>query len=821
MEAVTKRFFTEYADVFGHAEESVKGVPKGEARRLYTQRLMNRLMFLYFIQRKGWLTFGGDKRYLRALFQAATEAKEDFLNDRLYWTFFAGLNTPNEDKALHAHVDLKERRGEVPFLNGGLFDLEDEYDVREKVKIPNKSFAAIFELFERYNFTVTESTPLDVEVAVDPEMLGKVFEELVTGRHETGSYYTPRPIVAFMCTEALKHYLNQTVSDEAAVARFVDEGDPSALSDPEAVLNALRSVKVCDPACGSGAYLLGMMQELLRLREALFATKGLDAPNVYKRKLEIIQNNLYGVDIDLFAVNIAKLRLWLSLAVDFEGATPPPLPKLDFKIECGDSLMAPDPQEIPDLFRQLLVKSADRLAQLKGEYLSTYGAKKKKLAQQIKSEESKLLESLDERTGTSFVDWRVAFAEVFKSGGFDIVLANPPYVRHELIKEFKSKLKENFLAVYSGTADLYVFFYARAIQLLRGGGTVAFISSNKWFRADYGTKLREHVAKTCGVRSITDFKDLPVFQPAIAYAMVFIALKGAVGSEFLFTEPPDLAPPYPHVLAVVARYGLHLAAGALSRPIWAFGPSQSASFRDGTHREAVISLRDYTRSRVYRGLTTGFNEAFVLDRDTRARLITLNKRNAEIIKPLALGRDVTRWAIHSEDRWLIVTPIGVDMRRYPEILDHLRQWERELRKRYDQGRHWWELRACDYYNGFEKQKIVSTKVSIRPTFALETEKRYLGNTAYFFPVQSDARFLLGILNSAAFFAYAKQVFVEKQNRWYEVQPKGLEAFPIASASPSERQAIEQLVDKCIAARGSDCEAWEREIDERVAALYGL
>src|SRR5207244_4636592 len=138
----------------------------------------------------------------------------------------------------------------------------------------------------------------------------------VTGRHETGSYYTPRPIVAFMCRESLKHYLAQVVPEEAAVAHFVDDNDPTAIPDAEAVLDALKAVKVCDPACGSGAYLLGMMQELLRLREALFATKGLDAVTVYRRKLEIIQNNLYGVDIDLFAVNIEKLPLWLRLAVD-------------------------------------------------------------------------------------------------------------------------------------------------------------------------------------------------------------------------------------------------------------------------------------------------------------------------------------------------------------------------------------------------------------------------------------------------------------------------------------------------------------------------
>ncbi len=270
VEAVTKRFFVEYRAVFEKVEAGVKGVPNREVRRLYTQRLFNRLMFLYFIQRKGWLSFRGDTNYLRALFNTALVNKEDFLNDRLYWTFFYGLNTAGEDYAVHSDAKLKERRGEVPFLNGGLFDLEDDYDVREKVRIPNNAFAAVIDLFERYNFTVTESTPLDVEVAVDPEMLGKVFEELVTGRHETGSYYTPRPIVSFMCREALKHYLAQVVSDESAVARFVDEGDPTKLPDPEAVLNALRAVKVCDPACGSGAYLLGMMQELLRTARDAF-----------------------------------------------------------------------------------------------------------------------------------------------------------------------------------------------------------------------------------------------------------------------------------------------------------------------------------------------------------------------------------------------------------------------------------------------------------------------------------------------------------------------------------------------------------------------
>ncbi len=184
-----------------------------------------------------------------------------------------------------------------------------------------------------------------------------------------------------MCRQALKGYLRAALPTEAAAAieKFVDEHDPAGLRDPEAVLEALRAVKVVDLACGSGAYLLGMLHELLELRACLFATRRIDALSVYQRKLEIIQNNLYGVDIDPFAVNIARLRLWLSLAVDFEGDSPPPLPNLDFKIEVGDSLTAPDPPEgcSQIWFRQ---QQIEEFMQAKADYLMAHGEEKLALA---------------------------------------------------------------------------------------------------------------------------------------------------------------------------------------------------------------------------------------------------------------------------------------------------------------------------------------------------------------------------------------------------------------------------------------------------------
>lgn len=488
VEEVTQKFFTEYQRVFQQVESAIDRIPesKKEQRRLYTQRLFNRLMFLRFIEKKKWLTYNGDHDYLRALFNAANEANENFLNKRLYWAFFTGLGAAGD---LPDHfAAIEERRGKVPFLNGGLFEMQ-EYDKRHAVHIPNTEFDKILNLFERYNFTVTESTPLDIEVAVDPEMLGKVFEELVTGRHDTGSYYTPRPVVSFMCRESLKICLrNKTDETPECLQAFVDDGDATEIRDPEKVLQVLQTLRICDPACGSGAYLLGMMNELLRLRETLFQSNQIGPRTIYQRKLDIIRENLYGVDNDEFAVNIAMLRLWLSLAVDYEGNKPEPLPNLDYKVTVGDSVTGPAP-EPPD--GQL--RSEDSLIQQIQEHTANYQVtytdpEKRQLRETI----AELKRSLQGWSANEdeFI-WQVEFSKVFQEDGFDIIIGNPPYVRHEKIIPIKPILERQFAEVYTSTADLYVYFYKRGTELLRLGGVLTYISSNTFLHAKYGQKLRE------------------------------------------------------------------------------------------------------------------------------------------------------------------------------------------------------------------------------------------------------------------------------------------------------------------------------------------
>lgn len=513
VEAVTNKFFDDYKQVFELVEAEVRGTVRiEEDARLYTQRLFNRLMFLYFIQKKGWLEFEGEKNYLRALLNKAESEGGNFLRERLYYAFFWGMSNVGEARETHTLETLIEKRGHVPYLNGGLFDIEDEYDSdRDKVKISNGAFVRIFDLFERYNFTIEESTPLNVQVAVDPEMLGKVFEELVTGREsrqDAGRYYTPRNIVSFMCREALKKHLG-------GYEALIDERKADAVNVPEAndLLSKIDKLRVVDPACGSGAYLLGMLHELHALIN-LLQTRGdqATARDDYKSKLNIIERNLYGVDRDNLAVQIARFRLWLSLVIEYDDQIGidelPTLPNLDFKIECGDSLTAPNPEKVKlGSFRTELI---NQYREAKSKFLSAHGNEKGQLRNEIKQLGEKIRNEaafwLYGNVTFEGFDWAIEFAEVFDKGGFDVVLANPPY---------GATVADNVRDLYfdrrtegAQSKDTYGLFIARGLQLLRDGGQLCFIVSDTWRTIKTHKPLRRRLVEKTTVWHVLD---LPVW----------------------------------------------------------------------------------------------------------------------------------------------------------------------------------------------------------------------------------------------------------------------------------------------------------------------
>ena len=762
---------------------------------------------------------------------------EDFLNDRLFWAFFHGLGTAADlphDSAEVAEV-IKERRGEVPFLNGGLFEMQD-YDNRNAIHIPNDAFAEILKLFERYNFTVTESTPIDIEVAVDPEMLGKVFEELVTGRHDTGSYYTPRPVVSFMCRESLKICLhNKTDETPECLQAFIDDGDATEIRNPEKVLHVLQTLRICDPACGSGAYLLGMMGELLRLRDALFQSKKVDPKSTYQRKLDIIQKNLYGVDKDEFAVNIAMLRLWLSLAVDYEDDTPEPLPNLDYKVAAGDSLTGPAPEQI-----SLASRLIDQIQEHQAAYLVTHTDTEK---QRLREAIAELKESLQEWqvSDDEFV-WQVEFPEVFQEGGFDIVIGNPPYVDQRRIRTLKPTLKKQFPEVYTGTADLYVYFYKRGIELLCSGGILTYISSNTFLRVEFGKKLRVFFTDKICLHRLLDFGSVPVFKATVD-TCIFLGENTAPNGEAFFAATFREKADIPRLSEAFEQQAFSMYACDFSPDGWVLTSPETHNLLNKL-QQVGTPLGEYVNGNFYRGLTTGCNDAFVISKSVRQRLIAEDASVKKLIKSSLRGRTLKdgKWKLSLVDEYMIVIESSTNKEwpwseatndseaeqifanTYPVIYQHLVGYRDKLITRDDQGRFYWELRSCAYYAEFEKPKIIYPHFAKSLYVYYDPAKVYGVNTIYFIP--TDDISILAILGSKLFDWYARWKFQTLQDPWAGgsllFKKVSMEEVPIADRTAAQKAELSRLVEQILADPQSDgVRDIEQEIDELVYQLYGL
>ena len=747
---VTREFFAEYKRIFDAAEASVSGfqdTDEGrEERRSFVQTLFNRLMFVYFLQRKGWLTFKGDKDYLNVLWRdyQADPDGANFFAQRLDPLFFAGLNNPQSRDLNDNNIVLRSLIGQVPFLNGGLFEQTD-LD-RRGVNVPDSAIEQVLGgLFDRFNFTVMESTPFDIEVAVDPEMLGKVFEEMVTGRHESGAYYTPRPVVSFMCREALKGYLEgqDTGLDAGAIAQFVDLHDPSGLTLAAArrISEALDEVKVVDPACGSGAYLLGMMQELVELQATLYSEQLKATPrDLYELKLHIIQRNLYGVDIDKFAVNIAMLRMWLSLAIDYEGDRPEPLPNLDLKVVRGDSLLGPDPGagvevqgalgQDPEQFR--------RLGQLKAEYMrASLGPDKERLKAAIQQTEAGIREALGVvGAAEDMVDWRVEFAEVFAQGrGFDIAIANPPYVRQENIGLNKSVLAKQYADAVTARSDLYCYFYARALQLLCEGGMHVFVCSNSWLDVGYESKLQEYLLHNGHIRSVYESAVERQFSTADINTIISLIHKGqptgAKETRFISLRwqfEKSLANPELRREISLTRDAL-LAAGTRGGKYQ--GDKWGGKYLrapDIYHHilekcaDRLVRLGDIATVRF--GLKTGANGFFCLTSDLirhrdiepefcRPVMTTPHESRCIAIDPIRLPR---RLFVCHKDKEELRGTAALDYIRWGEAQGyHTRSSVRSRKRWYDLGE--WE----DVYLGMNKLVDVTARTYLAPNGALFTD----------------------------------------------------------------------------------------------------
>ena len=525
--------------------------------RDYVKKMMGRITFLHFLQRKGWMC--GDLNYMQNMFENSLY-KNDYLDSVLEPLFFGILNTkPAEREALFADYDwdksLLNEWKDIPYLNGGLFerDKEDEPESR----FPADHFKRLFQFFSEYNFTIDENDPNDAEVGVDPEMLGKIFENLLEDNKDKGAFYTPKEIVRYMCQESLIAYLETNTSvAKDKIRQFVLSPEEGVKDIPEnkkpKLLTALENVKICDPAIGSGAFPMGLLNELLLCREVLSG----DHYDRAEIKKSIIQNNIYGVDIEKGAVDIARLRFWLSIVVDEE--TPSPLPNLDYKIMQGNSLIESfmgvdlskltyekeykkDKGEISlfDNEKNRLQKTVSHL--LFSYYCCSDHDRKMTLQQEISDTINKQLEAqaydstiLDKlktinlAENSNFFLWHTWFSDVFNRDdkeGFDIVIGNPPYVSAvNMARTDEEKLlyKQSYPEA-TGAYDMYVLFLLLGAKL--SSNIYCWIIPNKLLVADYAKKTLHKLKAECGLEKTIDVSVYDVFKNASVYPIIVLGNK--------------------------------------------------------------------------------------------------------------------------------------------------------------------------------------------------------------------------------------------------------------------------------------------------------
>ena len=598
-----------------------------------------------------------------------------------------------------------------------------------------------------------------------------------------------------------------------------------SVADARKIAAALERVTVVDPACGSGAYLLGMMQELVDLQTTLFNV-GVDAKSIYDLKLEIIRRNLYGADIDGFAVNIALLRLWLSLVIEYEGDRPEPLPNLEFKIARGDSLLAPnpDPQQYGDLFGDF-IRQLD-LGRLKAEHMrTTEQVEKDRLKVDIEDGRRQIREMLGDAAGDDVIDWRVEFAEVMGTGGFDIVIANPPYIQLQRDQGRLGQLyKDVGYSTFIRSGDIYQLFYERGCQMLNPStGLLAYITSNSWLKAEYGKRTRRYFSEHHSPLTLLELgKD--VFESAIVDSNVVLVRSGRKATEPPVFEAVDVErmdednfPPPKH------RWGQVRVDGELP---WSILSQTEQGIIDKMRRVGT-PLKEWDIA-IYRGITTGLNDAFIIDNQTKEALVAEDPRSAHILKPVLRGRDIERYRAKWAGMWLIDTHNGydgvppVEVGDYPAIRAYLNEYSGRLANRYDKGRTPYNLRNCAYHAEFTKEKLFWIDLTEQGRFAYDASEVFCVNSAYMMTGDS-IKYLCAVLNSDLTTWFMRNSALNSgmgTTRWVRFT---VERIPVPIIDAVQERPFTRLVDEILQVRdaGADTTDLEADIDWLVCDLYGL
>jgi hypothetical protein len=780
---LTGDYYRDYADLRRKTFEELcrhnPDVPPAELLAA-TQKILDRVLFVSFCEDRGLLP-------AESITQAYHHA--DPYNPRPVWDNFRGL---------FRAVNEGNKQLGIERYNGGLF-ADDA--LLERLKVPDEVCRGLDRLAAYYYGLPTTGDDVAEGPArlIDVEILGHIFEQSITDleqlrhaieggsaateaqaapskRKREGAFYTPSFITRYIVTATLGPVLNERFDallkrqreETSAKSRKVLE-DPSAYDVAtlkpvqkktlegfwEAWLADLATLRIVDPACGSGAFLIEAFEQLYaayrQAQDRLTELRGLTLFDIDK---QILQNNLYGVDLNSEAVEICRLSLWIKTAQLGKVLT-----SLDHNVRVGNSVIAD-----PTVHAQAL-------------------------------------------------DWRAAFPEVFAAGGFDVVMGNPPYVRQEWIAPYKLYLEQHYRS-YDGTADLYVYFYELGVNLLKPGGRLSFIVTNKWMKAGYGEPLRRFFAEFAWVEAVVDFGHAKqIFEDADVFPSILVARKPTV----------DVPPATARVCAIpreqlrvedlsrqIEAEGFAVPRNRLGAGAWTLEPPGVMALMEKIRRVG-LPLKEYAGAVPLMGIKTGFNEAFLLDTATKERLVAADPKSADLFRPYLRGQDINRWGPEWSGLWMLALKSSgnhpwpwanagdraeaIFAATYPAIHTHLNQYHEVLIKRQDQGEHWWELRACAYWAKFDRPKVMYQDITWEPCFCLDTKGTLSNNTVYF--LSTDDRWALAALNSPAAWSFAWRNAQHGKDEALRYFTAFMEGFPVPQPTDELRKQADVLVQRLI------------------------
>lgn len=891
IETVTKEFFEKYKALYQSLKDSLDkhiekdSITKTEFDRKhvktddFAKRLLGQIVFLYFLQKKGWLgvekgqDWGtGPKDFLQKLFRREIVEYGNFFNDVLEHLFYDALATERQTQD-HFFPALNCR---IPFLNGGLFEPFKGYawDSTD-ILLDNAIFNDILEVFDLYNFTVREDEPLDKEVAVDPEMLGKVFENLIpeNERKGSGTYYTPREIVHYMCQESLINYLDAKLNIESRpteergqqslipdlaktdmltkyedvyapvvprddLAEFIYQGDAAQERDATAVRkreenpeykgkqksllpkkvqeyakqidDALASVKICDPAIGSGAFPVGVMNEIVRARGALTAYLKEEGRTPYDFKRHAIQESIYGVDIEASAVDIAKLRLWLSLVVDEEDfGNIKPLPNLEYKIVAGNSLVVHE--------RTLLNNSYfNELERLREVYFDeTSPSQKLKLKDQIDDLTNKITDGV--------FDLEAAFSEVIRNNkGFDIVVGNPPY-GSKLTSEEKNKFKNQFSDVHMRTPDTFNYFISRAFKIVSHNGVVSYIVPNNLLYQAENEKTRQLICVQNKLISAINLGD-GVFNSATVPTCIFVTTKATV-ADYLFQFADLREMPSKDSVNIPDELQKLKVSQLKKVPALVFGLDASGIELIEKIRKQSVTI-DQIAKEMACGISTGGDKIYRLS-ETKAHEISLEE---DLLKPVLVGGEIDAYVVNDNNSVIVYIDRKTSIANYPNIESYLFPHKEKLSKRSEVKSGlmpWFSLNRQRYAGLFEQKKIIMRQTSDKIRAVIDAENNYVLDSILVLLLNNEKEFayeyVLAILNSKLSNYIYQNLTQEKGRTFAQVKPKSVRKLFVRTISPKEQQSFVKIVERLLQNTISYEERTVliKKIDRMVYQLYDL